>query len=341
MIAAAPVLCPLERTAERLDMIKSAIQAPSSHNSQPWKFVLDEDTIRIYPDYTRRLPVVDPDNRELFISLGCALENLLLAARCYGYDPELRMFPAGDPECLQVSLGPKVLPENFSDILTMVKRQTSHAAFDARKVPAEDLNTLQRIPLEPEVSLQTYISPRYMEKLVRLTREANEWQLNDKSFREELAGWIRFSESAITQRADGLAAPLLGLPALPDWLGKILLKYWASDKDQSDRDARCIRSSSALLIIASAGNDKRSWVNVGRSFERIALRLTTLGIQYAHVNQVCEVPHIRAELREYMYLTKQYPQLVLRLGYAPRLPYSRRRPVEEVLQHAHLADQIR
>ena len=62
-------------------MVEYASKAPSGHNTQPWFFTLGADAITITPDFSKRLPVVDPDDRELFISLGCAAENLRNAGR--------------------------------------------------------------------------------------------------------------------------------------------------------------------------------------------------------------------------------------------------------------------
>ena len=57
-------------------MMEQAVKAPSGHNTQPWLFRVQKDRIQILPDMSKSLPAVDPDNRELFISLGCATENL-------------------------------------------------------------------------------------------------------------------------------------------------------------------------------------------------------------------------------------------------------------------------
>ncbi len=78
------------------EIIRYATLAANGHNTQPWKFVIKQNAIEIYPDYTRRLSVVDPDDRELWISLGCALENLLIAARSAGYTPEVTYPYAAD-----------------------------------------------------------------------------------------------------------------------------------------------------------------------------------------------------------------------------------------------------
>lgn len=65
-------------------LISFAVCAPSGHNSQPWKYQISENQIIIEPDFSKHLPVVDSNDRELFISLGCALENMQIAARHYG-----------------------------------------------------------------------------------------------------------------------------------------------------------------------------------------------------------------------------------------------------------------
>jgi nitroreductase len=66
-------------------LLNYALLAPSEYNTQPWLFRLQDDSVEMYADYTRGLPVVDPHNRELLISCGAACYNLRLAARHFGY----------------------------------------------------------------------------------------------------------------------------------------------------------------------------------------------------------------------------------------------------------------
>jgi nitroreductase len=76
-------------SAPLLNIVQYATLAANGHNTQPWKFAIKDNTIEIHPDYSRELTVVDPNHRELWISLGCALENLIIAARASGYDAEV------------------------------------------------------------------------------------------------------------------------------------------------------------------------------------------------------------------------------------------------------------
>jgi nitroreductase len=57
-------------STHKRELVRYATLAASGHNTQPWRFTIAEDAITITPDYTRRVPVIDPHDRELWISLG-------------------------------------------------------------------------------------------------------------------------------------------------------------------------------------------------------------------------------------------------------------------------------
>ena len=86
-----------------LFLLRYAILAPSSNNSQPWRFGIEGDCIRVLSDERYWLRVCDPDRRELHLSVGCALENLLVAAEHFGFGHRVDYFPeAGDPSLAAV-----------------------------------------------------------------------------------------------------------------------------------------------------------------------------------------------------------------------------------------------
>jgi hypothetical protein len=315
-----------------IELIRYATMAPSGHNTQPWKLSLNEDCIRIFPDFTRSLPVVDPDNRELYISLGCALENLVIAAKYAGYDPEVQYFPAGEPdECLLVTLKRANVAEDNNLFHAIPKRHTNRREYNKQQIPAADLKKIESVPTENGVTCLVLTEPRAIEQVIELVREGNRIQMNNNAFMDEIISWIRFSNSEEELHLDGLTSRAMGRSPVPGWLGRMFMRIFVSAKSQSKTDEKNIRSSSALMVIISEKNDKKSWVDVGRSFERIALTLTTLNIESAHLNQPCEVPQLKNQLQQHLALCSAHPQLLLRIGYAEPLPYSPRRSVQQVL----------
>jgi hypothetical protein len=83
--------------------LRAAILAASPHNTQPWLFELSGTTIAVHADRARHLGAFDPFRREMHLGLGCAIENLVLAARAFGSAPTVE--PA--PGRLEPSPGPE------------------------------------------------------------------------------------------------------------------------------------------------------------------------------------------------------------------------------------------
>src|SRR6185369_15981431 len=78
--------------------------APSSHNSQPWRFVTGPSEVDLFADLERWLPAIDPEQRELHVSLGCALEAMRIAADYAGWGSEVIYFPVAHEASLAARL---------------------------------------------------------------------------------------------------------------------------------------------------------------------------------------------------------------------------------------------
>jgi nitroreductase len=120
----------LSKRPELQDFVHLATLAPSGHNTQPWRFQIGEDRIDVLPDLSRRTPVVDPHDHHLFVSLGCAVENLAIAASANGHAGNLAFNAAGDG-----AVG-FVFGDGPADDLALAgaitRRQSTRANFDGR-----------------------------------------------------------------------------------------------------------------------------------------------------------------------------------------------------------------
>jgi len=316
-------------------IIEYATLAPSGHNTQPWQFLVHDDTIRICPDFSRRLPVVDPDDHALFISLGCALENLVNAVDHHGFGTDIEYFPDDDKDnCLRVILQ---RPESKADtkgndLYDIVPvRQSTRNKYDGCKIPESDLQKLKKAAERENVKLLVMTDREEIEPIIELVMEANRRQFNNRDFVDELLSWIRFSKKDARNKRDGLAAASMGAPWVPNWLGQIIFKLSVGPEKEAGKAADMIRGSSGLLLFIAEENTKTAWVDLGRSFERTALTAAKLGIKHAHMNMPCEEVPVRKKLSRLLGLgQRQQPLLLLRIGYAEAMPKSFRRPVKDV-----------
>jgi hypothetical protein len=170
-----------------------------------------------------------------------------------------------------------------------------------------------------------------METVLEYVVSGNTAQMNDPAFVEELKTWIRFSSDEAIRTGDGLFTGASGNPVVPRWLGSSMLGLFFRPKSENERYARQIRNSAGIAVFVSDVSDKAHWVETGRCYERFALQATALGIRNAFLNQPVEVASVRPQFATAMGLGDLRPDLVVRFGRGPILPYSMRRPVQFVL----------
>jgi hypothetical protein len=309
------------------ELVHYATLAASGHNTQPWKFAIKENAIEIHPDYTRRLPVVDPDNRELWISLGCALENLLVAARASGFAHEVSYPDATD--FINVCLTEDA-PQGSLLFDSIPKRQNTRSVYDGQPVGSVEMDQIQTLTLEPGMSLRFATTSADLDTILEYVNQGNLSQYADKAFIDELIYWLRFNKKEALASLDGLYSVCSDNPEVPRWVGKMFVAG-TKPQQQADADAKKLRSSSGAIVIASDVDNKSTWVRTGQVYERMALQMTSLNIKSAFLNQPIEMSGIRSQFQSAMGLDKSLPQLLIRFGHADALPRSLRRPVDAVL----------
>lgn len=318
----------LEGRSLATELVRYATLAPSSHNTQCWKFAIEPDAITILPDLSRRCPVVDPDDHHLYVSLGCAAENLVQAARAHGLRGDAAFDEARS--AVRVALSPTVAvaTELFDAIPS---RQSTRAEYDGKPVASGELGRLESAAASDRVRLLLLTERPALENVLDFVVQGNTAQMNDTAFVDELKAWIRFSGADAVRRGDGLFGKSSGNPEVPGWLGRLMFGFFFTAAAENEKYVRHLRSSAGVAVFAAARDDRAHWVDVGRCCERFALQATALGIRTAHVNMPVEVATLRPKFAESIGLGRTRPDLVVRFGRGPTLPQSLRRPVESVL----------
>ena len=303
-------------------LLRYAILAPSSYNAQPWNFNISGNEIDIFADRSGWLQVADADQRELYLSLGCCLENLLVAADHFGYNCSVTYFPGPKDlvarVVLQPGASPMLDPRLFSAIPT---RLTNRNLYEDKAITDADLITLESFGSDKNVRTSLVTDSATKKKFLDLVVRADQIQYSDANFKSELGHWL----------SQGSMGPS-GIQAKIDQMEVVFLD---NGPNQIRMDTELINSTPYLGFISTQNNDSRSLVLAGQTFERFWLAATALGISLNPMSQAMEVPETRKELNKLLLVeagSTEQVQQTFRLGFAEQVTeHTPRRPLEDVL----------
>jgi hypothetical protein len=285
-----------------LALVRAAILAASPHNTQPWLFKVTPTSIELYADTRRNLGTFDGYLREMYIGLGCAIENIALAATVHGYSAELTMVSgaldlrADRPEKVlagRVDLKPGERSEGPL-YHAIPRRHTNRGPFDmARPIPAEDIDTLAELGrLGDEMKVFLFSKDDERKKFGELLISATQVIIADAQMVHDSQAWFRNSPAQIEQQRDGLTLDAAGLPPLVAAAAKILPplsaekshEYWL----RTTREVHAVSSPLFGLIAVRDRYDKQQNLLAGGAWQRMHLWATTQNIAMQPVNQPLE-----------------------------------------------------
>ncbi|ORX80861.1 hypothetical protein BCR32DRAFT_245314 [Anaeromyces robustus] len=294
-------------------LISYSIRCPSGHNSQPWSFQVANNKIIIVPDLNKHLEVVDGNDKELFISLGCALENLQIAATHFGYSTE---YFVSEDDKINVTFTKKesttVNEENEVLFKAIDKRHTHRSKFLDKKLTDEQLQYIEK---EKDDAILVYDSKSEGAKIIcQKITEGNSIQMADPAFKDELVAWMRFNNKHREATQNGLCYNVLGFPPTPEFLGRRVIKMFLNPNAQNKTDKEVNASASHFCVFTIKDNTVKEYVALGKILEHFILKITSMGLSYSFSNQPCEVSEILGPLKEELKVSV-IPAVIIRLGY--------------------------
>ena len=319
--------------------LRYALLAPSSHNSQPWRFLVNGDTIELLADRTRSLPVADPYDRELIISCGAALFNLRSALAHFGVWFNISLFPTeADPDLIarvRLTEGGKAGhtadrtagngPAHLFPAIT--RRATNRTPFGPIPLPDSVVASLCAEGASEGVAVKAVTDGKERGRVAGLIAEADRIQFADARFRRELAAWIH------PQRArDGMPAYALGVPRLMDFetpITAMVIRTFDVGDGKAAHDAALAAGSPLLLCFSTTQDNAPAWLFAGQSLQRVLLQAKLEGYDASFLNQPVEVTALRPQLRDLLQ-TGPYPQLLIRVGRGEPVAHTPRRAVDEL-----------
>jgi len=339
-----------------LALVRAAILAASPHNTQPWLFKLTNSSIELYIDTKRNVGALDPFLREEHIGMGCALENLMLAAAANGYQATLALLPGklgqipDEPKLellarVDLATGQRQESELYDAI---PQRHTNRSAYDAQKpIPHDFTDALSRLASdEPDARIFLFTAEADRKKIVDISSAANTEIYSDPEVDRGSDRWIRINWSQVQKFRDGLTIDAFGMPPIATGVAKMMplwMLKWAASRGAMGGYAKLMLSAPLIGIIAVHDRyDREHCLRAGRIWQRAHLLATARGLAGRPCNESVEmIDHERALgkaalraglLGEVLGDAAWQPTFVFYMGYPKwKAHASPRRPIENVV----------
>jgi nitroreductase len=273
-------------------MVSAAVLAANAHNAQPWHFRVATDRIDLFADTTRGLGTMDPLGREMQISLGCALENLVLAGPANGQAPSVSLLP--DPSDATHIARVDLVPTRQTTtpmFAAIARRHTSRGAYDtARPVTQGRLDALSRLVDIPGVELLWFTAAADRRRFGDLTTRATQAIIADPQQAADDFAWYRTDWDEIQAKKDGITIDPSGKSLLIRDLAKVLPVSRQQNNDgwlSGTRDTQIPTAAAFGALVVQDPLDPRARLHAGRAWQRLHLSATVSGLG---MQPLCQVP---------------------------------------------------
>lgn len=301
-------------------LLRYAIFAPSTHNCQPWLFKIEESSCKIYYDPKKEIKEADPVERDLYISFGCLIENLVIAARYFNVFEKVSYQKRDSNnligEVFFKNLNRKQassdLDESIHRLISIIpKRVNSRGIFEKKEVPRNLIDKYQNLNNSNRLELKFISEKNKIDALARLTERGLHIAYNNPTFRKEMSGWIN---SSFSKRPEGIPGYSLRMPSFISLIFSRLVRYLNIGKKVGKLNYMSISSAPLITIISSDVDDPLTWLETGRLAEKMMLEARSDGLKTSIFIASIEMDDLYKEVQKLIVTTKR-PQFLMCIGY--------------------------
>lgn len=287
-----------------LSLLHYSLLAPSNRNTQPWRFLVAEDKVVLFPDMHFWLPISDPEKIEIYMSLGCALENLLVAARHFGLAYAVSYLPKPQDSIeVRWKKEENSFPQEEDLFAAIEKRRTNYAPYEERHIEREKVEKIKKCASEKGITLYAIEDQDLLQKMDEQIQQIDMQQYQNPSLRKEIASVFR------------------NMGSDPELLIEKLGVF--SNQAAGIKEKKTIPF---MGILCTTHQSPVGYIQAGQVFEKIFLTATALDLKLK------PIAYIRKELKRLFPLIQSTPLLAFTLGYAPHHPLPKKtKSLEDVL----------
>ncbi|MGV0645181.1 NAD(P)H nitroreductase [Mycolicibacterium sp. XJ2546] len=308
-------------------VLSLGVRAPSIHNTQPWRWRVGATSLHLYADTSRHLPNTDPDSRDLLLSCGAALHHTVIALAALGWQAKVNRLP--DPLQPDHLASIEVQRHTATELdvalaAAIPRRRTDRRLYSWWPVPAADITLMGARAARAGVVLRQVEA---LPKLQGVVAEAAWRHALDQDYLTELATWTgRYAAvSGVPARSTPPSDPLSPIPG----------RVFAGPALAQPEDADPTDDSAVVLALGTMDDSSLSRLRAGEATSLVLLTATALGLSSCPITEPLEFPETREAVRSDVFGDSAYPQMLLRVGWAPvnadPLPATPRRPLSEVV----------
>lgn len=332
---------------DEMEILYLASLAPSGHNAQPWAVkIVEPKHWVIGSDKKRWLPAVDSNNRELLLSIGAFIENLVISAGAVGYEVDIQLIAKNplDTDIADIRIKKGKTMDFPLEIIK--KRRTVRSGYIDQEIKTEDLKYITKHDAKSCVvsdvpSPHSFYFPNNSPQgkyLQEGTIEANRTQAFRDPAQEELANWIRWSNKEARQYRNGLTPESMEIKGFAGWYVRNFYNRPSVQKksfrEQTlDIVVKQVKSCGGWLVVTSSDSNIPTLVEYGRVFENMLLKIREKMIAVHPMTQMLEEEVWKNKVAKELGVTGEV-QWILRIGYLKSYPdpVSLRMPISWFVQ---------
>ncbi len=285
-----------------LALVAAGVLAASPHDTQPWLFGVSADAIEIFADLSRNLGAMDAYVREMHLGLGCAIENMRLAAGPNGYAAAVEAAP-GSLTALEERRTPvhaatvrltgreRTAPDSLYRAIP--ERHTNRYAYDRDKaLPADWRHFASHADAGDDVRVFLFEDGEERRLFDAAVVEATEAIIADKAMISDSDRWFRNSSAEIDAHRDGPTLDAAGLSFFTLTFAHLFAVSAETSHKAWSNQTRKVQVASAPtvgLIAVRDRYDRAGAIAAGRVWQRLHLSATARGMAMQPLNQPIEM----------------------------------------------------
>jgi nitroreductase len=301
--------------------LEVAVRAPSIHNTQPWRWRLDEDGLALLADRSRQLAVADPDGHSLVLSCGAALCLAEVGLRAQGRQIETDVFPKPDDPDLLARITSVGVGEPADDDVARadaaLRRRCDRRPFSDHRLAESEVESLQAAASDTRARVDVPTLEDQRIDLAVAVSWADRIERDDAAYIAEMSHWLHDPE--VHALSDGIPVDVVPhVPAEHPRHVDVPLRDFELGMSGRQLVERDVDEHPVIAVVMTDFDNPTDHLWAGHSMMRLMLQAELTGLATCPLSQAVDFAAFRTRVQRVMGWVG-YPQIMLRVGY-PRAP---------------------